>query len=313
MEDRSAPDPLAIERVTIVGSGPAGYTAGIYLGRAGLRPLLLEGDLPGGQLTQTALVENFPGFPDGIGGTELMDRMRTQAERYGTRISERTVTGSDLCGRPLRLTLDDGSAVSTLSLVIATGAGPRLLGVPGERRLLGRGVSTCATCDGFLYRGQTVAVIGGGDVAAEEALHLAGLGCRVTLVVRRDALRATAVLRQRIAAADNISVMWGHVVASVEGERSVSVLRLRRVADGSPAELAVSAVFVAIGHEPASQLFDVACDAAGHIVVGPGRATSVPGVFACGDVCDPRYRQAVVAAAAGCQAASDCQRFLETL
>lgn len=287
----------------VVGGGPAGYTAALYLGRAGVHTLLLEGDLPGGQLTQTTLVENYPGYEAGVEGHELMDRMRTQAARFGADISDATATAVDLGQRPYCLTLDSGATVRAPYIVIATGAKPRRLGALGEEKLLGRGVSTCATCDGALYRNRAVCVVGGGDVAAEEALHLATICSHVTMVVRRNALRATKVLRNRIAATDNIGILYSHKVAKINGETKVADVSLRDMVQDRLVTLATNAVFVCVGTEPQSSLFAVALDKAGYIVVDGEQRTNVAGVYAAGDVCDARYRQAVVAAASGCRAA----------
>ncbi|WP_211868155.1 thioredoxin-disulfide reductase [Neoroseomonas terrae] len=306
-------------RLLIIGAGPAGYTAAIYAARAGLAPLVVAGLQPGGQLTITTDVENYPGFAEAIQGPWLMDQMQKQAEHVGTKVIYDIVTGIDLSRRPFRATGDSGDVYEAESVVIATGAQARWLGIPGEKELGGFGVSACATCDGFFYRGKDVAVIGGGNSATEEALYLSNLARHVTLIHRRDSLRSERILQQRLFAKPNVTVMWDTVVDAVLADPSGRVpvargLALRHARTGEPSELKVDGVFVAIGHAPATALFQgqVEMDAEGYIVTRAGTArTSVPGVFAAGDVQDKVYRQAVTAAGTGCMAALEAEKFLD--
>lgn len=310
-------DPIRT-RLLILGAGPAGYTAAIYAARAGLDPLLVAGLQPGGQLTITTDVENYPGFADPIQGPWLMEQMAKQAEHCGTRIQQDVITAVDLSGRPFRATGDSGQVYLAESLVIATGAQARWLGVPGEKQLSGFGVSACATCDGFFYRGKRVAVIGGGNTAVEEALYLSNLASHVTVIHRRDSFRAERIMQQRMMARPNIAILWDSVVQEMlpaEGGRiaTLRALALRNVKTGAVSELAVDGAFVAIGHDPATALFrgQLAMDAEGYIETVPGTPrTSVPGVFAAGDVQDKVYRQAVTAAGTGCMAALEAEKFL---
>jgi thioredoxin reductase (NADPH) len=305
--------------VVILGSGPAGLTAAIYTARANLRPLVVEGqpsstsDQPGGQLMLTTDVENYPGFVDGIMGPELMERFRDQAARFGATFVTGKATGVELGARPFSITLDTGSDVAARALIVATGARSLLLGVPGESRLMGYGVSTCATCDGFFHRGQEIAVVGGGDSALEEALFLTRFASTVTLIHRRKELRASKIMQDRAFANDKIVFRWDTVVSEVLGDSKLRALRLRNVVTGAEDELPVSGLFVAIGHEPNSGIFagrlDV--DEAGYIRTVGGSATNVEGVFVCGDVQDHVYRQAVTAAGSGCMAAIDAERWLD--
>jgi thioredoxin reductase (NADPH) len=301
------------ERLVIVGSGPAGYTAALYAARANLNPLLVEGLQPGGQLTITSEVENYPGFPEAILGPELMERMRKQAERFGTRFEAGEVTRVDLSKRPFQLWLDD-RLVTASALIVATGASAKWLGIPSERKYQGRGVSACATCDGFFFRGVEVAVVGGGDTAMEEATFLTKFATKVHVVHRRDELRASKIMAERARSNSKIQLQLSNVVDEIVGDgKAVSGVRLRSTKDGSVRELAVKGVFMGIGHEPNTRIFkgQLEMNDVGYLVVkAPTTATSVEGVFAAGDVSDPSYRQAVTAAGSGCQAAIDAERFL---
>ncbi len=299
-------------KLLIVGSGPAGYTAAIYASRANLKPVLIDGLLQGGQLTQTTVIENYPGFPEGRTGFDLMTDMRTQAERLGTDMRFGEVVKSDLSKRPFRVTLDDASEIEADAIVIATGASARYLGLPDETKYAGAGVSACATCDGFFYRGKDVAVVGGGDTAAEEALYLSGLCGKVYLIVRRNVLRASNVMQERLLAKENITILFEHETLRLEGEGKLERAILRNKATGNEETINVSGFFLAIGHTPNTIAFpEVEKDEQGYIkVASPTQATNIPGVFAAGDVCDPIYRQAVNAAASGCRAALDAEKFL---
>ncbi len=301
------------EKVIIVGSGPAGYTAAIYAARATLSPLVIDGMQPGGQLTITSEVENYPGFADGIMGPALMDEMRKQAERFGTRFVGAEVSAVDLSRRPFRLTAD-GAEYTCDALIVATGASAKWLGIPSEKQYQGRGVSACATCDGFFFKNVEVAVVGGGDTAVEEATFLTKFATRVHLVHRRDELRASKIMRQKAQENPKISFVWNAAVAEVLGDwKAVTGVRLRSTVDGATRELPVKGLFMGIGHEPNTALFkgQLAMNEVGYLTVkSPSTATSVPGVFACGDVADPTYRQAVSAAGTGCVAAIDAERFL---
>ena len=305
-------------RLLILGAGPAGYTAAIYAARAGLQPLVVAGMQPGGQLTITTDVENYPGFAGPIQGPWLMEQMQAQAEHVGARIEQDVIVSVDLSRRPFRCLGDSGVTYVAEALVIATGAQARWLGIPGEKELSGFGVSACATCDGFFYRGKDVAVIGGGNSATEEALYLSNLARHVTLIHRRDALRSEKILQQRLFAKPNVTCLWDTAVEQVlaDGSGRVPVARalaLRNLKTGAASELAVHGVFVAIGHSPATALFrdQVGMDGEGYIVTTPGTTrTSVEGVFAAGDVQDRIYRQAVTAAGTGCMAALEAEKFL---
>jgi thioredoxin reductase (NADPH) len=306
-------------QVLIIGSGPAGYTAAIYAARASLQPILLAGLEPGGQLTITTDVENYPGFAEVIQGPWLMEQMAAQAGHVGTRIVHDLITRVDLRVRPFRCVADAGDAFLADTVIIATGAQARWLGLASEQRLQGRGVSACATCDGFFYRGRSVAVVGGGNTAVEEALYLTHHADSVTLIHRRDALRAEKILQARLFAHPKIHVVWDNVVEEIEGGGSPEVVtgvRLRNVKDGSVVSLPVDGVFVAIGHVPNTAIFagQVAMDADGYIVTEPGSTrTSVEGVFAAGDVQDKVFRQAVTAAGTGCMAALEAEKWLAGL
>jgi thioredoxin reductase (NADPH) len=303
-------------KVIIVGSGPAGYTAGIYAARAMLKPLLIEGIQPGGQMTTTTDVENYPGFADVIQGPWLMDQMRVQAEHVGTEILRDHILEADLKRRPFTLTGDSGTVYTADTLIIATGAKARWLGLPSEERFKGYGVSACATCDGFFFRGKKVIVIGGGNTAVEEAIYLANIASHVTLVHRRGALRAEKILQERLFANPKIEVMWNselHEVLGIENPRTVTGAALKNTQTGSIVTVPADGIFIAIGHEPQSELFKGQIDMkpSGYILVKPySTATNVAGVFAAGDVTDDVYRQAVTAAGLGCMAALEVEKYL---
>ncbi len=303
-------------KVLILGSGPAGDTAAIYAARAALEPILVHGIQPGGQLTITTDVENYPGFAEVIQGPWLMQQMEAQAKAVGTRIFSDTITEVDLAKRPFRATGDSGASYSGDALVIATGAQARWLGLPSEQKFMGFGVSACATCDGFFYRGREVCVVGGGNTAVEEALFLTNFADKVWLIHRRDQLRADKILQKRLFANAKVEVIWDHVLDEVVGEGDppgVTAVRLRHVASSAGRELPVHGVFIAIGHDPTTALFkgQLAMDADGYITTAPdSTATSVPGVFASGDVQDKIFRQAVTAAGTGCMAALEAEKFL---
>ncbi len=302
--------------LVIVGSGPAGYTAAIYAARAMLRPVLISGFEPGGQLMITTDVENYPGFAEPIQGPWLMEQMRLQAEHVGAQLVSDYVTSVALSERPMRLTCDSGAVYTCDALVVATGAKAKWLNLPSEETFKGYGVSACATCDGFFYRGKEVAVIGGGNSAVEEALYLANLASKVTVVHRRNEFRAERILQERLFAHPKISVMWDHAVEEIVGRTdplSVEGVRLKNVKTGAIETLKVDGVFVAIGHQPASELFAGQIDLKpnGYIRTTPGATTtSAPGVFAAGDVADDIYRQAVTAAGLGCMAALEAEKYL---
>ena len=301
------------ERLAIIGSGPAGYTAALYASRANLAPLMFEGMQPGGQLTITSDVENYPGFPEGILGPELMEKMKKQAERFGTRFVLGDVTRVDLGRRPFQLWQDD-QLFTADAVIIATGASAKWLGIESEKRYRGKGVSACATCDGFFFRGVEVAVVGGGDTAIEEATFLAKYASRVHLVHRRGELRASKVMQERAAKHPKIALVWNSVVEEVLGDgKAVTGVKLKSTIDGASRVLPVQGLFMGIGHEPNTTLFkgQLEMNAVGYLDVrAPSTATSVAGVFAAGDVCDPSYRQAVTAAGSGCAAAIDAERWL---
>ena len=303
-------------KVLVLGSGPAGYTAAIYAARANLAPLLIQGLQPGGQLSITTDVENYPGFAEAIQGPWLMEQMQAQAEHVGTKIAVDTIVEVDLSRRPYRCTGDSGSLYTGDALIIATGASARWLGIEGEEKFRGHGVSACATCDGFFFRERAVAVVGGGNSAAEEAMFLTNFASKVTLIHRRDALRAEKILQDRLFANPKIEMLWDHVAEAVLGAGEppgVTGLRVRHVKSGAVRELELDGIFVAIGHDPATELFQgqLEMDGAGYIVTRPdSTATRVPGVFAAGDVKDKVFRQAVTAAGMGCMAALEAEKFL---
>lgn len=301
--------------IVIIGSGAAGLTAAIYAARANRSPLVLEGIQPGGQLTTTTEVENFPGFPEGIQGPELMERMREQARRFGADLQFKGVTRVDFSARPFRIEVDGSETIEAGAVIIATGASAQYLGIESEQRLIGHGVSACATCDGFFFRDKAVAVVGGGDTAMEEATFLTRFASHVTVIHRRDTLRASMAMQERARKDPKISFLWNSVVEEVltETGKEVTGVRVRDVKTGETSTLDVQGLFLAIGHKPNTDLFrgQVALDDQGYVVLHRHTETSVPGVFAAGDVADRRYRQAITAAGMGCQAALDAQRFLE--
>src|SRR5215467_14524099 len=311
-----APRVDAPRNVVIIGSGPAGLTAALYTARANLYPLLIEGLEAGGQLMLTSLVENFSGFRDGIMGPELMGEMRAQAEKFGAEIIQGNVTGVDLKSRPFTVRTTDAE-FATKTLIIATGASARLLGLPSERTLMGHGVSTCATCDGYFFRGHEIAVVGGGDSAMEEAVFLTKFASKVTIVHRRETLRASKIMQDKARANAKIAWMLDSEVVEIrdDGKGEVTSMVVRNNKTGAKTEVPVTGVFVAIGHTPNTSLFrgQLELDANGYVITHDGSKTSTPGVFACGDVQDHIYRQAITAAGSGCMAALDAERYLEAL
>ncbi len=303
-------------RCLIIGSGPAGYTSAIYTGRANLSPVLYEGIQPGGQLTITTEVENFPGYPEGIGGTELMDDLRKQAERFGVDIRSGIATAVDFSKAPYKVTIDNEKVIEAETVIISTGAAAKYLGLDDEKKYAGMGVSACATCDGFFYRKKVVAVVGGGDTACEEASYLASLASKVYLIVRKNYLRASKIMQERTLNNPKIEVLFEHNAVGLFGENGVEGVHLVK-RKGEPDEerydLAIDGFFLAIGHKPNSDIFKpwLDTDETGYIMTeGATPCTKVPGVFAAGDVADPRYRQAITAAASGCKAAIEAERYL---
>jgi len=304
-------------RCLIIGSGPAGYTAGIYTGRADLKPLLYEGIQPGGQLTITTEIENFPGYPEGISGTDMMADLRKQALRFGTEMRQGAIQKIDLSKRPFIATDDKGETIEAETVIVATGASARWLGLESEKKFYGQGVSACATCDGFFYKNLEVAVVGGGDTACEEASYLATLCKKVYQIVRRDELRASKAMQHRVLNNPKIEVLWNSVTQEIVGNDMDGVVGadIKNVKTGEVKRLDIAGFFVAIGHQPNTDFLDgqLELDDAGYIKVqNPSSATNIPGVFAAGDVCDPKYRQACVAAAKGCVAGIDVERFLHS-
>lgn len=304
-----------MQSVVIIGSGPAGLTAAIYAARANLSPLLIEGWQSGGQLTTTTEVENYPGFAKGIMGPELMKDMRAQAERFGTVFRAGDVTAVDLKTQPFKLIIDAEETVETKTLIVATGASALPIGVPNEKRLTGHGVSTCATCDGFFFRGKELLVVGGGDSAMEEATFLTKFARKVSIIHRRDKLRASKIMQDRAMKNEKIAFVWNSIVEDILGNDLVTGVRLKNIVTGKTMEIPCAGVFVAIGHRPNTALFtgQLDMDEKGYIRTRNGTATSVPGIFAAGDVQDSTYRQAITAAGTGCMAAIDAEHFLEKL
>ena len=309
---------MSTERVKclIIGSGPAGYTAAIYTGRANISPVLYEGIQPGGQLTITTEVENFPGYQEGISGTQLMDDLRAQAERFGVEIRNGIITKVDFSERPYKITIDDEKEIEAETVIISTGASAKYLGLDDEKKYAGMGVSACATCDGFFYRKKVVAVVGGGDTACEEAIYLAGLAKQVYLIVRKPYLRASQIMQDRVMNHPKIQVLFEHNTVGLFGENGVEGIHLvkrKGEADEEFYDLAIDGFFLAIGHKPNSDVFKpwIETDEVGYIITeGASPRTRVPGVFAAGDVADPHYRQAITAAGSGCKAAIEAERFL---
>jgi thioredoxin reductase (NADPH) len=301
-----------VKKVVIIGSGPAGLTAAVYAARANLQPLVIEGFQAGGQLMLTTDVENYPGFVDGIMGPELMERFRKQAGRFGAEFVTADVSSVNLSERPFRITIADEGVVAH-SVIVSTGATAKMLGVPGERELLGHGVSTCATCDGFFFRDRELVVIGGGDSAMEEAIFLTKFASKVTVVHRRNELRASKIMQERAFENDKIDFVWNSLVTEIFGNGKVEGVRLKSTVDGTESEMRAEGIFVAIGHTPNTKLFEGQLDLTEGYIVTPGDTTqtSVEGVFAAGDVVDFRYRQAITAAGMGCMAAIDAERWLE--
>lgn len=298
----------------IIGTGPSGLTAALYAARANLKPLVIEGHEPGGQLTLTTLVENFPGFPEGIMGPELMDNMRRQAERFGAEYRYGMATAVDFSDPQVKkITLEDGEVLAARAVIISTGASARMLGLPREKELLGRGLSTCATCDGFFFSGKKIAVVGGGDSAMEEAIFLTRYAAEVTVIHRRDTLRASKIMQERARANPKIRFIWNSTVAELLGQDALTGVRLQNVVTGEVSELALDGLFYGIGHTPNTGFLGGALDLDenGYIKTRDNVLTRVPGVFACGDVQDHRYRQAITAAGSGCMAAMEAEKYLE--
>ena len=304
-------------KLLIIGSGPAGYTAGIYAGRAGIEPILIEGIQPGGQLTTTTEVENFPGFPEGIDANELMDNMRQQAERFGTKMLSNIVTKADFSSQPYKVWLDNGEEIQSRTVIIATGASAKYLGLSDEQKYMGQGVSACATCDGFFYRKKVVAVVGGGDTACEEASYLAGLASKVYLIVRKPFLRASQIMQERVMNNEKIEILFETNTLGLYGENGVEGAHLiykKGEAGEHKYDLPIDGFFLAIGHYPNSDIFSqwVKTDGQGYIVTDDDTPrTNLPGVYAAGDVADPLYRQAIVAAASGAKAAMEAEKYLK--
>jgi thioredoxin reductase (NADPH) len=300
-------------RVLIIGSGPAGYTAAIYAARAGLSPVIYTGVQPGGQLTITNDVENYPGYPEGVMGPQMMEDFKKQAERFGTEVRYGVVTKVDLDQRPYNVWVDDNKQILAQTVIVSTGASAKWLGIESETRLNGKGVSACAVCDGFFFRGKEVAIVGGGDTACEEASYLANICSKVYMLVRRDELRASLIMQKRVMNHPKIEILWNHETEEILGEEEVNGVRVRNNKTGEERILAIAGFFVAIGHQPNTSIFEgkLDMDENGYIITTPGHTTTnVKGVFACGDAQDHEYRQAVTAAGTGCMAALDAERFL---
>jgi thioredoxin reductase (NADPH) len=307
-----------VEKIVILGTGPAGLTSAIYAARANLNPLVIEGEQPGGQLTITSDVENFPGFPEGIMGPELMNHFRKQATRFGTRFLTGRVVSVDVSQSPIQLKIDNATqdVILTKTLVIATGASAKWLGIETERKYYGKGVSACATCDGFFFRNQDIAIVGGGDTAMEEANFLTRFAKSVTVIHRRDTLKASKIMQDKARNNPKIKFIWDTAVEEIQGDKGVESLKLKNLKTGEVSQLLVTGLFIAIGHEPNTQPFKniLKTDESGYLWVQPGTSkTSAEGVFAAGDVADPHYRQAITAAGTGCMAAIDAERYLESL
>jgi thioredoxin reductase (NADPH) len=312
-EKASAPASSEKVRCLIIGSGPAGYTAAIYAARANLAPVLYEGLQPGGQLTTTTDVENFPGYPEGVSGPVMMEDLKKQAERFGTDIRWGLATDADLSAQPYKITIDDKHLIEADSVIIATGATAKYLGMESEQKFMGHGVSACATCDGFFYKGMDVVVVGGGDSACEEALYLSGLCKKVYIIVRRNVFRASRIMQDRVLDTENIEVLFEHLPKEVVGGQNVDGVIVHNKKTGKDYKIEVQGFFLAIGHKPNSDIFAayLNTDDVGYIKTTPGTSkTSLEGVFACGDVQDAHYRQAVTAAGSGCMAAIDTERYL---
>lgn len=316
--DSATPDIENVEHVRclIIGSGPAGYTAAIYAARANMRPVLYTGMEMGGQLTTTTEVENFPGYPDGVTGPQMMEDLKRQAERFGADIRFGVATDADFSGKTLKVTIDEKKIIEADTVIIATGATAKYLGIEAEKKYAGMGVSACATCDGFFYRGREVAVVGGGDTAAEEATYLSGLCSKVYMIVRRNVLRASKAMQEKVFRTPNIQILWEHQVVDLFGDHGVEgavLVKKKGTPEEETVEIKIDGLFLAIGHTPNSRVFKkfIQTDETGYIKTVPGTTmTNIPGVFAAGDVQDPRYRQAVTAAGSGCMAAIDAERYL---
>ncbi len=314
-KDKTDKTPSEHVKVLIIGSGPAGYTAAIYAARANLSPVLYEGLQPGGQLTTTTEVDNFPGYPEGITGPAMMEDLKKQSERFGTDVRFGMATAADLSKQPYAVTIDDDKVITADALIIATGATAKYLGLESEEKFKGQGVSACATCDGFFYKGQDVAVVGGGDTACEEATYLAGICNKVYLIVRKPYLRASKAMQDRVMATKNIEVLFEHNTKEIIGDSNGVTGATLVKTNGDEAQITITGFFVAIGHKPNSDIFKgfIDMDETGYIQTQPGTSkTNVPGVFACGDVQDKHYRQAITAAGSGCMAALDAERYLGT-
>lgn len=299
----------------IVGSGPAGYTAAIYAARANLEPVIFEGLQPGGQLTTTTTIENFPGYPSGVSGMQMMDELKAQAQRFGADIRGGLITKVDFSCHPHKVLVDDEKIIAADTVIVSTGANALYLGLESEKKFAGFGVSACATCDGFFYKNQDVAVVGGGDTACEEAVYLSGLCRKVTMIVRKNYLRASQIMQNKVASKPNIEILFEHTVKEIVGDQAVNGVIVTN-AKGEELKLAVTGFFLAIGHHPNSELFKdyLEVDEHGYIKTIPGTSkTNIPGVFACGDVQDPQYKQAITAAGSGCMAAIDAERYYQNL